>query len=439
MTETNLDALVTSPPTLGLPSETGTIRGIRIEVVAGPDAGLLHIAAGDRVVVGTHRTADVVLTDRTVSRFHVELAIDRDGASLRDLGSRNGTLLDGVWIEKCRLRGPTIVVVGSTELRIDLEGDLLTPTLAPQERFGDLVGASPVMRAVFARLEHAALHDTHVLIEGERGTGKDLAAAHLHEQGARRDQPFDIVDCAGPPLDVEDALFGRRDDPGALVRCDSGTLVLDEIGALSRTTQRTLARVLESGALRLARGDTQSVNVRIIALSRRSLRPDVNADRFAPDLYELVARARIRLPPLREHPEDVPLLVQWALDRVHGSSSRGAAHLLAADTLEALRCAPWPGNVRELRAYVEQTVAADGVSLDDNSEPPLVDATVTLRDARERWVRYFEREYLTELLARSQGNVAAAAIIAGVDRVHLHRMITRCGLRDLLRSNREGH
>ncbi|HTL33385.1 MAG TPA: sigma 54-interacting transcriptional regulator [Kofleriaceae bacterium] len=431
----NIDALSTSPPTQSLLEPSPEIRAVRVEVVNGPDAGLLRLSDSDRLVIGTHRTADLVLTDRTVSRFHLELVVEPDGALLRDLGSSNGTLLDGVLVERCRLRGPTIVTLGQTELRIDLDGHAVAQRLAPQERFGDLVGAVPLMRTTFARLEQIARRDQHVLIEGERGTGKDLAAAHIHELGARRDAPFDVIDCAGPPLAVEDALFGRgdRSTPGALVRCTGGTLVLDEIGALSRSAQRTLARALESSALRSPRGDTDVFDVRIIALSRRALHADVNADRFAPELFDLIAGARVRMPPLREHPEDIPLLVR------HIIGATPAMQLLSAEALDALRAAPWPGNVRELRAYLERS--ALGIPTDDNCdhEPPLVDASMPLRDARDRWVRYFERAYLTDLLAHTQGNVAAAAILAGVDRVHLHRMITRCGLRDLLRSNREGH
>jgi two-component system, NtrC family, response regulator GlrR len=339
-----------------------------------------------------------------------------------------------VSIQQCRLRAPTIITIGQTELRIDLEGEMLTPALTPQERFGALVGASPVMRATFAHLEQAALRPGHVLVEGERGTGKHLAAAHLHELGARREDPFDVIDCAGPRLDVEDALFGRGDRAGALFRCDGGTLVLDEVGALSRTAQRTLARALEAGTLRSPNGDTVAFDVRVIALSRRSLRSDVNEDRFLPELFELIASTRIRMPALREHPEDIPLLVQRILEELHATTS--AVELLSGDSLETLRAAPWPGNVRELRAHVER--ACSGAVTDD-ADLPLVDASVPLRDARERWVRYFERAYLTDLLARTQGNVASAAILAGVDRVHLHRMITRAGLRDSLRSNRERH
>jgi transcriptional regulator of acetoin/glycerol metabolism len=113
-------------------------------------------------------------------------------------------------------------------------------------------------------------------------------------------------------------------------------------------------------------------------------------------------------------------------------TSRAGVQLLAAESLEQLRAAAWPGNVRELRAYVEQSVLADGAPVPEDSEPPLIDTSTTMRDARQRWLRYFERTYVAELLMQTNGNVSAAAVLAGVDRVYMHRMITRCGLRDVL-------
>ena len=426
-----IDQTPSSPPTTSLPSPAGAIRSIHVEVVTGPDAGKELAAASERVVIGTHRTADLVLTDRTVSRFHVELVIENDAVVVRDLGSSNGTLLDGVELVHGRLRGPTIVQIGHTELRIDVQGDAIALVLAPQEQFGALVGASPVMRLAFERLEQAALRDGHVLVEGERGTGKDVAAAALHERGARRDGAFDVVDCARPALEVEAMLFGRGDRAGALERCHGGTLVLDEVGALSRGAQRQLVRVLEERCVR--RRDTIApADVRVIALSRRNLRVDVNADRFAPDLFELLAGARVRLPPLRERPEDVPLLVGSFLAAMSATASRAGVQLLAAESLDGLRASAWPGNVRELRAYVEQSVLVDGAPFAEDTEPPLVDTSRTMRDARQHWLRYFERTYVAELLMQTNGNVSAAAVLAGVDRVYMHRMITRCGLRDVL-------
>lgn len=432
------DAFATSPATTGLPATTPpAVRSVRVEVVTGPDAGASMRGSSERIVVGSHRTADFVLKDRTVSRFHLELVIEGDAVRVRDLGSRNGTILDGVELESCRLRAPAILAIGQSELRIDLLGDTVELGLAPQEQFGDLIGASGVMRVTFARLHQAAIRDGHVLLEGERGTGKDTAADALHSAGPRRDGALDVIDCTRPALEVEAELFGRGDRAGALERCHGGTLVLDEVGNLVRGTQRTLVRALEERAVRRLHSDTtRPADVRIIAMSRRNLRVDVNADRFEPDLFELIGAARIRLPPLREHPEDIPLLVTRLLTTLEATGSRAAAQLQSPESLEQLRAAAWPGNVRELRAYVEHTVSADGTIDDDAPTIPLVDASLPLREARQRWLQYFERTYVSELLQRTTGNVSAAASLAGVDRVYMHRMITRAGLREKLNRDR---
>jgi two-component system, NtrC family, response regulator GlrR len=407
------------------------IRSVRIDVVAGVDAGASLTGRSERLVIGTHRTADLVLADPTVSRFHLEIGIDADCVVLRDLGSRNGTSIEGLEIEACRLRRPTIVTLGQTQLRIDLLGDVVRLALAPEEQFGELIGAAPVMRLAFQRLHQAALADGHVLIEGERGTGKNAAAAALHERGPRGDAPLEVVDCAAAALEVEGQLLGRGGRAGALDRLDrldAGTLIFDEIGALARGTQRALVRALE-------RNDDRRRRVRVIALSRRNLRVEVNAGRFAPELFELLAM-RIRLPALREHPEDIALLVQHFVAALGATASPAAVELIAAESLEHLSDAPWPGNVRELRAHVEQALVLDGPNDGDLAEP-LVDDTLPLRAARARWLRYFERIYAGALLERTSGNVSAAATLAGIDRISMHRMITRAGLREQLSKSRE--
>ena len=427
-----------STATAALPSTAPpAVRSVRIEVVTGPDAGTMLRGTSERVVIGTHKTADLVLTDRAVSRFHLELEIEGDAVHLRDLGSRNGTLLDSVELVAARLRGPAILSIGQSELRIDLLGDTVALALAPQEQFGDLRGASPVMRVAFARLHQASLRDGHVLLEGERGTGKDAAAAALHDLGPRRDAPLDVIDCGAPALEVEAQLFGRGDRAGAFERCHGGTVILDDVGGLSRVTQRSVVRVLEDRTVRRPLGSASApADVRVIAMSRANLRVDVNAERFSPELFELIGATRIRMPPLRDHPEDIPLLVASFLSRLDATGTKAAAELQSPETLQQLRSAPWPGNVRELRSHVENRVVADGVPDDPATTLPLVDGKLALREARQRWLQYFERTYVAELLARTNGNVSAAAALAGVDRVYMHRMVTRTGLRPTLARDR---
>jgi two-component system, NtrC family, response regulator GlrR len=406
-----------------LPQE---IRSVRVEVVKGVDAGMYLHGASERVVIGTDASVDMKLTDPMVSRFHVELVIEGDAVSIRDLDSRNGTMLDGVELQLGRIHAPTIITIGRTDLRIDLLGERVSIALAGQERFGALVGTSRAMREAFSRLHDAASRGCNLLIEGERGVGKDVAAAAVHDATGRGDAPIELVDCTMPVREVEKALFGDAGRSGALQRCSEGTLVLDEVAALTRVTQRRLRTALQ-----------QAPELRTIALSRGSVRAGVNAESFLPELYEVLAPARVRLPPLREHLEDIPLLVSTFLENMHATGTQVATELLAPESIAQLRQSPWPGNVSELRTHVEQLVTAGTTSpssLDDG--PPLVDGSALMRVARRRWTGYFERRYLLELLERTHGNVSTAATLAGVERVYLHRLITKHGLRDVLMRSR---
>lgn len=404
-----------------------SFRTFRLEVLRGPDAGTVYTSERELAVVGTHRSGDLVLTDRTVSRFHCELAIAGDALRLRDLGSRNGTRLDEVFIESARLHGPAILQLGRTELRVELCADSDRVQVAGQERFGALIGRTPALRAAFARLQQAAATDANLLIEGEPGTGKDTAAAAVHEHSARRDHPLDVVDCAAPDAGVQ--LFGRGSRPGALERCDRGTLVLDDLGALPAALHKRLLRVIDTTTVRrLDGGPDRDADVRIIALSRRNLHPDVNDSRLDADLYQAIAVVHVQLPPLRACTDDLPLFVQHLLERAGVADTPVAAGLLTTSTIDELRRAPWPGNLRELRTHLERLAAGDPEAPAPGA-PPLIDGTLPLREARRRWVAYFERTYLEDLLARHDGNVSAAARAAGVDRIHIHRLLAKTGLR----------
>src|SRR5262245_15901184 len=218
------------------------VRQLRLRIIAGPDAGAVHASQGERVMVGTHESADLRLTDRTVSRFHCELSLVDGQAVVRDPGSRNGTLVDGVRVFHAALREGSVVTVGQTQLRLELTKEHVTIPLSERERFGTVVGRSASMRAVFAVLERAAASDATVLIEGETGTGKEAVAESMHRESARGNGPFIVVDCGAIPHDLlESELFGhergsftgatnRRD--GAFEAASGGTVFLDEVGEL---------------------------------------------------------------------------------------------------------------------------------------------------------------------------------------------------------------
>jgi transcriptional regulator with GAF, ATPase, and Fis domain len=437
------------PPTQSLFERTrgehASVPGFRLEVLQGPDQGARFVAKSDRVVIGTHRSNDFVLSDDTVSRFHCALAVENEHVVLRDLDSRNGTCVEGVSVLAAHLLGPSTLALGKTRIRFEPIHESVIIPLATHDRFGALVGRSPKIRAVFAILERAALSHATVLLQGETGTGKDLAAESIHQKSERRDGPFAVVDCGAiPPNLLESELFGHEKGAftgaidtriGAFESASGGTLFLDEVGELGLELQPKLLRALESRKIQRI-GSTRpiKVDVRVIAATNRNLEAEVNAQRFRSDLYYRLAVVVVRLPALRERLEDIPLLVDeilssmgMPLDHPRTAPLRGEA------VLTELEQHPWPGNVRELRNYIERSLLLDEkLPLSRSAEqhgPPSIDTKEPLRAARERWIRYFERTYLEALLREHDDNVAAAARAAKTDRVHFHRLLARVGLR----------
>jgi len=408
------------------------IDRIDLAVIGGPDAGRSFSATGKRVVVGTAEGVDLVLTDPTVSRFHCELVLEAGRPIVRDLGSKNATLVDGIAVIAAPLADGATLTLGKTTLRFVREPGALRPVLSTRDRFGALIGHSLAMRSVYEVLERAAASDVTVLLRGETGTGKDLAAASIHQESPRRDGPFVVVDLAAAPgALLASELFGHRrgaftgadrDRVGAFESARGGTVFLDEIGDLDLDLQPHLLRVLETRTVQRV-GDTARipVDVRVIAATHRDLRADVNSRRFRSDLYYRLAVLEVTLPPLRERTDDIPLLVA----AIAADLEDVPEGVRDPAWVAALLKHPWPGNVRELRNHVER-VAGVGRYATATSE---VDVSIPLKDARARWVQLFESRYLAALLAAHGGNVSAAARAAGIDRVHFYRLLGRAGLR----------
>jgi DNA-binding NtrC family response regulator len=221
---------------------------------------------------------------------------------------------------------------------------------------------------------------------------------------------------------------------GAFEEASGGTIFLDEIGDLPTDLQPKLLRVLERREVkRIGSNKPIPVDVRVIAATNRDLRADVNDGRFRADLYFRLAVVRIALPPVRAHIEDLPLLVATLLPRL-AADSESVTRLVTPDFLESLKRSAWPGNVRELRNYLERClVFQEPVPLSEDAPPTetgrqRVDSRVPYPKARRQALDDFERDYLSDLLPRHQGNVSQAAREAGIDRVYLHRLIRRHGL-----------
>ena len=419
-----------------------TVRECRLtRLEDGRDAPPFLFAA-ERMVIGADPRADLVIDDGAMSRFHCEIQI-RDGtAVLRDLGSRNGTLVDRVPVIEAPLRDGAVLSLGRTQLRFNVGTRHVEIPLSSRERFGRLIGRSIAMRASFVVLEAAAGGASTVLLQGESGTGKDLAAESIHLESARRDGPFVVVDCGAIPANLLEAeLFGfeagaftgaTAQRTGAFEAAHGGTIFLDEIGELALDLQPKLLRAIERREIQRIGGTQRlATDVRIIAATHHNLRQEVNARRFRSDLYFRLAVLVVTLPPLRDRAPDLPLLVAAILDDLGAGDSAMATALRGGELLPELLRHGWPGNVRELRNYIEACLVRQdptGPAAPTDGEPA-IDPALPLRDIRERWLRHVERRYLEQLLVLHGNNVSAAARAAGIDRVHLHRLLSRAGLR----------
>ncbi len=424
----------------------------RLTVTKGPDKGLEVVLEGQSVVVGTDESCQLRLTDTSVSRRHFELSGGPGGYRLRDLRSTNGVRIEGVQVIDAKVSDKARLTVGRTELRFEPERTEVSWPLSPHERFGEALGRSLIMRRLFALLERAAPTDSPVILEGDPGTGKEVLARSIHEKSARREEPFVVVDlgASSEPL-MESDLFGHDVSssrpaarPGAFEEAEGGTLYLDEVSELSNALQAKLLRALETKEIkRPGVGGTAKVDVRVVASSRKDLEAEVKAGRFREDLYFKLSVFRVRVPSLRERPEDVPQLVR------HFESKNQGGTALSDDTLDMLSRHDWPGNVRELRNVLERLAAfpdlgagaiarALGKNLDpgnDESSGARLRAEMSnqllslpYHEAKDRVLESFEKTYLLEHLKAANGVVTRAAQRAGLPRQSVHRMLRRLGI-----------
>jgi transcriptional regulator with GAF, ATPase, and Fis domain len=423
------------------------IRRFRVTATAGPARGASWPAQGrearERCSIGSHPSNDLVIDDPTVSRFHCELTIAGAKVRVRDLGSRNGILLDDVALLDATVPAGTSLVLGHTELRIEVDANVAELGYSERPRFGGMVGDSPAMREVFSQLEKIAASDATVLIEGETGTGKEGVAKSLHDEGPRAAAPFVVLDCGAIPASLlESELFGH--EPGSFTgatdrrigvfeQASGGTLFLDEIGELPMELQPKLLRALESREIRRVGGRAPiRCDLRIVAATNRDLRAEVNSGAFRADLYYRLAVVKVLLPPLRERGSDIPLLAAHLLDDI-GAPPDVIADLSHPEFLAVLSRHPWPGNVRELRNHLERCAVLRERLAPNTIDAPRpadhVDASLPYEVARRQALDAFERAYVAAVLSRTDGNVAAAARAAGVNRTYFHRLISRHNVR----------
>jgi DNA-binding NtrC family response regulator len=390
------------------------------------------------VLVGKSPVCTLCIDDPEVSRRHLSLELSANGLLLRDLGSKNGTRVNGVRIVEALLEGGEKIEIGATALRVEASDGSMVPSVSTATSFGRVVGSSVAMRRLYPLCERLAAASIPVIIEGETGTGKEALAESIHEASPRASGPFVVFDCTTvTPSLLESELFGHEKGaftgaiatrPGVFEQADGGTLLFDEIGDLDPALQPKLLRAIERSEVRPL-GSTRTVrfDVRVLAATRRDLDREVQEGRFRDDLFHRLAVGRIELPPLRRRQGDIEALTRhfWCeLARASGHSAEAEAGPPLA-LIRRFEREVWPGNVRQLRNAVARTLALGGSDSELRSQTSetrrdgdfvaaILGERLPLPMARERVVEEFERRYIEDILERHAGSVTRAAKESGI-------------------------
>jgi DNA-binding NtrC family response regulator len=325
--------------------------------------------------------------------------------------------------------------------RLEEENRTLRERLGKQE----ILRAGAAMQQTMAQVERVAASETRVCILGETGTGKELVARALHERSARREGPFITLNCAAVPAElIESELFGHEKGAftgaaarhlGKFEQADGGTLFLDEIGDMPLPMQAKLLRVLEEGEVeRVGGSGAVKVDVRVIVATHRNLDELVQKGSFRQDLYHRVFVFPLRLPPLRERVEDIPLLAEHFARQV-AAQNGWKPKTFSAEALEEMKRYVWPGNVRELRNAVERTlllsagevVDAATVRLALPSAPAVTEGAPATGTLAER-VEQYERQVILAELKRHHHHMTNVARSLGLERSHLYKKCQQLGL-----------
>lgn len=409
------------------------LRSLELRRVDGPAPGPPRTFTLPRVTVGRSKACDVVVSHSSVSALHCELRVRSEYVELRDLESTNGLHLDGRRIFHVELRPGDCFDVGEVTFELLEAGEVDVPVSA-DDRFEEMLGCSPVIREVFAQFDGLATTTIDVLIAGETGTGKEVAARSLHLRSGRAG-PFTVVDCDSLTAQALDYAF--EDTNG-------GTLMLDDIAELPLELQPRLLRLLDRrGSRRQPDDPRQALDVRIVAATRTDLLQLVATKRFRENLYFRVAQALVELPPLRERGDDVELLAAQFLAE---QASLVVGLELGEEARLALHEHRWLGNVRELRNVIQRAVhLAQGPRLHAHDlalrglggldshcgqygQGSLMSTeellTLPYREAHDQ----LDHDYLRRIMLETGGNITHAAQRLGTSRRSLRERLKRLGL-----------
>ena len=435
-----------------------SLRRCQLIVIDGPDKGKKILLNKSVIKIGKSDASNFMLTDKTISRKHLEIRYKDDSFLLKDVGSTNGTFLNGNRVKEAYLNPGDAIKLGNSILEFISYDEKVKVEPSSKTVFAKLVGKSRKMRQIFTILEKISPTSATVIIEGETGTGKELVARAIHKYSTRNKKPFIVFDCSAvAPNLIESELFGHergaftgaiKSRRGAFEEASGGTIFLDEIGELSIELQPKLLRALEHKEIRrVGTNIPTKIDARVICATNRQLRREIVEGRFREDLYYRLSVVKVLLPPLRDRPEDIQLLIEHFLKTAHyNKQADGSLKSLKVDddTLKTLCRYQWPGNVRELHNVIERVVSfADDDTItkaqldfvfaemehgDERTERMKITADVPFKDAKQKIVEEFEREYLEDLMERNNYNLSKAAREAKIDRKHLRNLLKKHGI-----------
>ncbi len=391
--------------------------------------------------VGTWEDNDLVLTDDTVSRHHLAIIEKKDGYLLKDLGSTNGTWVEGVKVREAFLKSGSIIRIGKTAIKFLPQEEKVRILPSEQFSFGELYGNNLEIREIFAILEKVAPSEVTVVLEGETGTGKELMAQAIHHRSNRAKGPFIVFDCGAVAANlIESELFGHEKGAftgaasrriGAFEQANGGTIFIDEIGELKLELQPKFLRVLEQRELRRVGGEELiKIDVRVIVATNRNLEEMVKEKIFREDLFFRLSVVRINIPALRKRKEDIPGLVDCLL-RECSSGMESKIKGVSREALEILKAHDWPGNIRELRNVIERSLTfAEGPYLEPRDLVALPTAskkttTGALSPLIGHSLEEIERMAIIQTLKANDGNKSETARVLGIAPSTLYEKIKK--------------